>query len=92
MAKIQTIYKKLIMKIDPTIDNKTAEDIEKLVIFLNAAGDALNAKLDKYGEVEFDCPICGGNAYLFLEFTPDDPMRSAIVRGHCDQCSIQVSR
>ena len=89
MEKKPTIDKKLIMQKNPKIDEKTAENIENFVKWQKAADEALQATGNKYGEVEFDCPLCGGKAHYSREYTPNF-VHSVTVRGGCDKCGLHL--
>ena len=71
------------------MDKKTAESIEKYKKWQLAAEAALQASENEFGEVEFKCPLCGGNSSFSREYTPNN-FHLTTIRGRCDKCDLLV--
>lgn len=67
------------------VNEKLLDDIKK---FERAENKAFEQKGIAYGEVEFECPLCGGQAWATRKHTPENPAHEVTVRGHCPGCGM----
>lgn len=66
----------------------TEDMLQNIFKFRKAAEEAFKKQGIQFGEVEFACPICGGQAKAARYNTPENPAHRVTVREFCSGCGM----
>lgn len=68
-------------------DNRS---INGVLNFIKAVDEAFKQDNIEFGQVSFNCPICGGEAWAMREDTPESIVHTITLRSKCEKCGFLV--